>query len=350
MEQIKVGNKTIGKEEKCFIVAEIGVNHNQDFDLAKKLVIEAAGCGVDAVKFQTWKTENIVLKNTEMAEYQKKNLDSNISQFEMLKSLEIPYEWHYDLKKLANDHGLIFFSTMEDKESVDFLINKLNIPLIKVGSGDLTNFPLLNYTAKLGKPLVLSTGMANLSEIDEAFRIVNQINPNIILLQCTSQYPCPIDDVNLYSMLTLKDCFPTLVGFSDHTQGIEAPIAATALGAVYIEKHFTLDKNLPGPDHKASLEPSEFKKMVEKIRITEKIMGKRFKFPLKSEMKNRTVVIRKIVAARNINKGEILNENNVTFKRTNQGLEANFYPLIKGKKVSKHISKDEVITLKSITH
>jgi len=342
---IKIGNKLIGEEEPCFIVAEAGVNHNGSLELAKKLIDAAKNAGADAVKFQTWKTENIILEDVELAEYQKANIESKESQFELLKKMELPYEWHFELKEYAERLGLIFFSTMEDRESVDFLIKELKIPLIKVGSGDLTNYPLLKYTARFGIPMVLSTGMATLGEIDEAVRtIFNEGNDSIILLQCTTQYPCPYEDVNLRAMLSLKEAFKTIVGFSDHSLGIECAVAAVALGAKYIEKHFTLDRNLPGPDHKASLEPEEFKRMVDAIRNTEKALGDGIKRPMPSELKNKKIVVRKIVAAIDIRKGDVLNEKNITFKRAKYGLDAKYYTLIKGKRAKKDINKDDAIT------
>ncbi|HJH26807.1 MAG TPA: N-acetylneuraminate synthase [Methanophagales archaeon] len=345
MIRVKIGDRNIGEGEPCFIVAEVGVNHNKDIGLAKKMIRAAKDAGADAVKFQTWKTENIILKDIEMAEYQKANTESNESQFEMLKKLELPYEWHFELKEYAERLGLGFFSTMEDKESVDFLIKDLKIPLIKVGSGDLTNYPLLKYTARFKKPMILSTGMATLSEIDAAVRTaLNEGNKDIVLLQCTTQYPCPYEDINLKAMLSLKEAFKTIVGFSDHSLGIECAVAAVSLGAKYIEKHFTSDRNLPGPDHKASLEPEEFKRMVDAIRNTEKALGDGIKRPMPSELENKKIIRRKIVATRDIKKGEVLNEENITSKRANYGLEAKYYPFIEGKRAKRDISKDEVIS------
>jgi len=347
--KVKIGNKLIGEEEPCFIIAEAGVNHNGSLELAKKLIDAAKTAGADAVKFQTWKTENIILKGVEMAEYQKENIESKESQFEMLKKLELPYEWHFELKEYAEKLRLVFFSTMEDKESVDFLIKELKIPLIKVGSGDLTNYPLLKYTARFGIPMVLSTGMATLGEIDEAVRtVLDEGNDKIILLQCTTQYPCPYEDVNLRAMLTLKEAFKTIVGFSDHSLGIECAVAAVALGAKYIEKHFTLDRNLPGPDHKASLEPEEFKRMVDAIRNVEMALGDGIKRPMPSELKNKEITVRRIVAARDIKKGEILDENNLTFKRANYGLDAKYYTFVEEKRARKDINKDDVIIIGDI--
>lgn len=349
MKNIKVANKNLGEEFPCLVVAEIGVNHNQDINLARKSIIEAANAGADAVKFQTWKTENIVIKDTHMAEYQKKNIDIGESQFDLLKTLELPYEWHFELKDLAEDHGLIFFSTMEDRESVDFLIKKLKIPLIKVGSGDLTNYPLLKYTAKFDIPIILSTGMADLGEIQDAVNVIKEEkNDKIVLLHCTSQYPCPYVDVNLSAINSLKECFGTLIGYSDHTLGIEMAIAAKALGAVYIEKHFTLNNSLKGPDHKSSIEPPYFKKLVEGIRNVENGMGNGFKSPTSSELINKKIVVRKIIASKDIKKDEYLNDTNLTFKRANYGLEAKYFKLIKNKKANKPIKRNDILSLEMI--
>ena len=336
IKQITIADKIIGLEYPCFIVAEIGVNHNRDLSLAKKLIKEAAKCGVNAIKFQTWNTNNIAVERVSMASYQRENIGHDISQYDMLKELELPYEWHNELKKLAEQEGLVFFSTMEDRESVDFLLKDIKIPLIKVGSGDLTNFPLLKYTAKFGIPIILSTGMASLSDIDKAIRIVHDAgNDQIILLQCTTQYPAPYDSINLNAILTLKNAFNTLVGLSDHSEGVECSIAAIALGAKYIEKHFTLDKKMPGPDHRASLEPKEFKQLVRSIRIVESAMGDGCKRQTSSEKECQKIVYRRIVAAKDIKPGEIFNEQNVTFKRSDTGLYASYFDLITGLK-SKH--------------
>ncbi len=341
--EFSFSGRTLSKNSPCFIVAEIGVNHNQDLELAKKMVLSAKQSGADAVKFQTWKTENIILNNVEMAEYQKENLQSQESQFDMLKKLELPYPWHFELKKYAEDLGLIFFSTMEDKESVDFLIKEVKIPLMKVGSGDITNYPLLKYTAKFNLPMVISSGTTTIEEVKKAVDILrNQGNDQIIVCQCTSNYPCADEEVNVRAMLNLKENLNTLVGFSDHSLGSEAPVAARALGAVYIEKHFTIDKNLPGPDHKASLTPDEFKAMVDAVRRTEKLLGDGKKKPMPSEIPTRELIIRRIVAARDLKEGDLVTEENFIFKRANQGLEAKNFFKFKGKKLTRDLKKDEV--------
>ncbi|OVE74929.1 N-acetylneuraminate synthase [archaeon D22] len=343
--EIRINNKIIGDGNPALIVAEIGVNHNQDIELAKKTIRAAKESGADAVKFQTWKTENIILKDSEMAEYQKKNLNLVESQYDMLKKLELPYEWHYELKEYAQKLGLLFFSTMEDKESVDFLIKKLKIDFIKVGSGDISNYPLLRHTAKYQIPMIVSTGISTLADVDEAIRIIRgEGNENVIVCQCTSQYPTPHEDINLNAMTTLRKSFKTLVGFSDHSVGIECPIASVALGATYIEKHFTLDKNLPGPDHKASIDPVEFDKMVKAVRLVEKSLGHGRKELMPSEKSTKKAVVRRIVALKDIKKGQILNDENLTFKRTTNGIEAKNYSFIEGAIAKDNIKKDEVIT------
>ena len=347
--RIKIGNSEIGEGAPCFIVAELGVNHNRDLQLAKKSILAIAESGADAVKVQTWKTGNIVVKDTRMAHYQKKNLGYQESQYQMLKKLELPYEWHNELKEIAEQNGLVFFSTMEDRESVDFLIRDLAVSLIKVGSGDLTNYPLLEYTANFHIPIVLSTGMATLAEIDEAVRIARAAgNRRIILLQCTTQYPAPYLEMNIRAMVTMKKAFNLQTGLSDHSEGSECAVAAVALGASYLEKHFTLDRNLPGPDHRASLEPSEFGHMVQAVRNVEKALGDGIKQPAPSEIEYRSSVRRKMVSAKEIRRGEVMSEANITFKRASTGLEPMFFLSIKGRKARHRITKDTPIDLSDI--
>lgn len=343
---MRVMGKDISENAPTFIVAEAGVNHNGNIKLARQLIDGAANAGADAIKFQTWKTKNIILKDVEMVQYQKENTRLEESQFEMLEKLELPYDWHFELKEYAEKLGLVFFSTMEDRESVDFLMNELKMPLIKVGSGDLTNYSLLKYAASFRKPMILSTGMATLGEIDEAVRIVRGEGvEDIVLLQCTTQYPCPYSDINLKAMESLNKAFRVTVGFSDHSLGIECAIAAVAMGAKCIEKHLTLDKSMQGPDHKASLDPKEFAEMVRSIRNIEKALGDGLKRPMPCELENKKSVTRKIVASKDINKDKILDESNLVFKRANYGLDAKYYQLVNGKRTNKHIAKDAIITL-----
>lgn len=331
-------------EGKCFIIAEAGVNHNGDLDIAKKLVDEAFRAGADAIKFQSFKAENLVTKAAQKAEYQKKTTGSG-SQYEMLKKLELSYGDHIILKKYCEEKGIMFISTPFDFECVD-LLEKLEIPLYKVSSGDLTNIPFLKYIAKLNKPIILSTGMANLAEVELAVEAIKACNNGkVTLLHCTSNYPTAYVDVNLNAMITLKDAFKLPVGYSDHTTGIEIPIAAVAMGARVIEKHFTLDKCMEGPDHKASLNPEELKKMVESIRNIEKAFGDGIKKCNRSEENIKKTARKSIVASKRINLGEIISYENITFKRPGNALSPIFADEIIGKISICNIEKDEAITI-----
>ena len=289
-----------------YIIAEAGVNHNGRLDLALQLCDAAKDAGVDAIKFQTWKTELIISKNTEMADYQKKNLGNDDSQYDMLKKLELSYDNFHLIKDYCDNIGLQFLSTADETESLDFLC-ELGMPFIKLGSGEITNIPYLRYCAKKNMPLIISTGMCNLSDVATAFDVLTKAGAkDITLLHCTTNYPCPMDEVNLRAMQTMKDAFKCKVGYSDHTMGTEIPIAAVAMGAEIIEKHFTLDRNMEGPDHKASLEPQELKYMVDCIRNIEVALGDGIKKPNASEVEISKVVLKSIVAKAAIKKGDIL--------------------------------------------
>lgn len=337
----------IFKDDRCFIIAEAGVNHNGNLEIAKKLIDAACDAGVDAVKFQTFKAENLVTKYADKANYQRKTTGDG-SQFEMLKSLELSYEYHIVLKHYCENKGILFISTPFDFESLNFL-ESINIPLYKVGSGDLTNIPLLTSMARLNKPMIISTGMANLGEVEKAIETVRKAGNNQIhLLHCTSNYPTAFEDVNLNAMLTLKNAFMLPVGYSDHTEGIEIPIAAVALGARIIEKHFTLDKNMDGPDHKASVNPQELKKMVMSIRNVEKGFGDGIKRCSVNEENTKKVARKSIVAGINIKKGDIISYENIAFKRPNGGLEPMFANEIIGKVAICNIEADEFITFDNI--
>ena len=327
-----------------FIIAEAGVNHNGDVNLAYKLIDEAKEAGADAVKFQTFKAEKVLSKYTKMADYQKKNLGKEVSQIEMVKSLELSYNDFEKLKNYCDEKGIIFLSSPFDKESVDFL-DKL-VPYYKIPSGEIVNYPYLKHIASKNKPIIMSTGMANLSNVEKALDTIYSVNKTveIYLLHCTTNYPCPYDEVNLKAMLTLKEVFKLPVGYSDHTLGIEVPIAAVAIGAQIIEKHFTLDKNLLGPDHKASLEPNELKAMVNAIRNIEKALGNGIKKPNKSEKEIEKVVRKKLVATRDIKSGETISEKDIAIKRSNIGLAPDFLEVIIGKKIIKNIKEDEGFT------
>jgi len=331
-----------------FIIAEVGVNHNGELKLAYRLIDKAKESGADAVKFQTFIAEKLVSKKVESAPYQKRNIKNLKNQYYMLKELQLSFVEFRKLKKYCDDKGIIFLSSPFDKESLEFLTEELKIVAIKVASGEITDLHFLKLVAMKNLPIILSTGMANLSEIEEAINVIFQnqnsvdssILPPLTLLHCTTNYPTPFEEVNLKAMLTLKEAFKLPVGYSDHTLGIEVSIAAVALGARIIEKHFTLDKNLPGPDHKASLEPDELKMMIKAIRNTEIAMGDGIKRPNKSEVEIMKVVRKTLVAARNIRKGEIIEETDITIKRAGTGIPPKFMDIIVGMKINKDIEKD----------
>lgn len=339
----KIDSSYIGEGNKVFIIAEAGVNHNGDINLAKKMVDKAKEAGVDAVKFQTFKSEKLVTQTAKMAEYQKNNIGKEESQFEMLKKLELSFDGFAELKSYCEEKGILFLSTPFDIESAIFL-DSIGIEAFKIGSGDLTNIPLLDKVAKFNKPMILSCGMSNMGEIEDAINVV-KINGNneIAMLHCTSNYPAPIESINLNAMKTIENAFKVIIGYSDHTEGITIPIAAAALGAKIIEKHFTLDKNMEGPDHKASLDPEELKSMVEAIRKVELAMGNGIKECTTSEANTKEVARKSIVAGRNIKSGEILKEEDLDFKRPGNGLSPKLYKELIGKKVIKDIYKDEAI-------
>ncbi len=348
MKKIRIGNKLMGEEEQCFIIAEAGVNHNGDVELAKKLIDVAKEAGVDAVKFQTFKTESVVTKNTEKAEYQKETTGEG-AQYEMIKKLELKDEDFRELADYAKEKEIMFLSSPFDKESVD-LLYELGVPVFKVASGEITNFPLLRYIAKKGKSIILSTGMSTLGEVEEALNVIRSEGVrDVVLLHCVSNYPAKIEDVNLRAMETLEQTFKVPVGFSDHTLGITVPIVAVALGACVIEKHFTLDKNLPGPDHKASLEPNELEEMVRAIRDVENALGDGVKRPTKDEGAIKKVARRSIVAKMDIPEGTVITEDILDTKRPCTGIEPRYIDIIMGKKAKENIKKGEIISMRMIT-
>lgn len=332
---------------KTFIIAEAGVNHNGDINIAKRLIDVAVEAGADAVKFQTFKAENLVTRDAPKANYQKETTGDG-SQYEMLKKLELSLEDHIILKNHCEEKGIMFLSTPFDFESVD-LLEKIGMKIYKISSGDLTNIPLLKYIAKLNKPMIISTGMANLGEVEKAVEAVKSCgNDKITLLHCTSNYPTAFEDVNLNAMITMKNAFKIPVGYSDHTLGIEIPISAVAMGAEVIEKHFTLDKDMEGPDHRASLNPLELKDLVQSIRNIEKSFGDGIKKCNISEVNTKKVARKSIVAARNIEVGEKITYENITFKRPENGISPIYSELVVGKKAINNISKDEILTLENI--
>ena len=326
--------------KKVFIIAEAGVNHNGSFDLAKQLVDKACEAGVDCVKFQTFKSENLVNKNAQKAEYQIENTRNNDSQFSMLKQLELSFEDFIELKKYCDSKGIMFLSTPFDLESIDFLAT-LNMPLFKIPSGEITNLPYLRKINSYKRDVILSTGMATLQEIKDALNVLKDCK--VSLLHCTTEYPCPYESVNMKAMETLKKHFNLPVGYSDHTKGIEIPVMAVSIGAEIIEKHFTLDKNMEGPDHKASLEPDELKNMVQAIRNVEKAFGTGIKEPQEAEKKNMDIARKSIVAKCDIKKGDIFTEDNLTVKRPGNGICPMKWDEIIGTKANKDYKEDELI-------
>lgn len=329
-----------------YIIAEAGVNHNGRLDLALRLCDAAKEAGVDAVKFQTWKTEKIVTKTAAKAEYQEENTGAEQSQYEMLKALELSYAEFDTINDYCKKIGIQFLSTPDEEESLAFLMNKLHLPLVKIGSGEVTNIPYLRTIASYQKPVILSTGMSTLSQVAIAYETLLKAGaPKVSLLHCTTNYPCPYDEVNLRAMQTLKDAFKCQVGYSDHTMGTEIPVAAVAMGAEIIEKHFTLDRNMEGPDHKASLEPQELKLMVQQIRHIEQSLGDGIKRPNKGEAENAKVVQKSILAKMPIKKGELLTSDNLVAKRAGTGISSVYWDIVVGTKALFDYDIDEPIKL-----
>lgn len=330
---------------KTLIIAEAGVNHNGKLDLALKLCDAAKEAGADVVKFQTWITDNIITKNVAKADYQSVNTGNNDSQYEMLKKLELSHDDFRIIKEHCNEIGITFASTADEKDSLDYLIN-LGIPFIKIGSGEIGNVSYLRYMGSKNMPIILSTGMSTLEDIDLSIKALKEGGAtDITLLHCTTNYPCPFDSVNLNAINTLKEKYNLPVGYSDHTKGIEVAIAAVAKGATVIEKHFTLDSNMEGPDHLASTEPDEFKKMVESIRNIEKALGDGKKVPTNDEINISKVVLKRIVAIKEIRKGETIKEDMIACKRSENGEPARNWDLVVGSIANKDYSIDEGINL-----
>lgn len=328
-----------------FIIAEAGVNHNGSLKLAKKLIDVAAEAGADAVKFQTFQADKLVSKTAQKAQYQKQTTDAVETQYEMIKRLELDEEAHHELIAYCNTKKILFLSTPFDHESID-LLDKLGMEIFKIPSGEITNLPYLRRIGSLNKQVILSTGMADLGEIEDTLDVLTTAGTpkeNITVLHATTEYPCPIDEVNLYAMQTIARAFDIKTGYSDHTNGIEIPIAAAAIGATVIEKHFTLDKTMEGPDHKASLEPDELIAMVKAIRNIEKALGNGIKKPSPSEIKNMSIARKSIVALRPIQKGEVLSSDNMTVKRPGNGINPMRWDEIIGTIAFKNYTEDETI-------
>ena len=332
---------------KTIIIAEAGVNHNGSLEMAKELIIAAADANADYVKFQTFNSDLVVTGSADKAAYQIKNTGVKESQLEMISKLELSHKDHYELKEYANQYGIKLFSTAFDLPSIDFL-RELDIDRFKIPSGEITNLPYLRHAAAFGKPIILSTGMSNLGEIEDALKVLEEggmDRNHITLLHCTSEYPAPFIDVNLIAIKTLEQAFGLEVGYSDHTEGIEVSIAAVALGATIIEKHFTLDKNLPGPDHKASVEPEELRSLVDAVRNINMALGDGRKRVTASELENIKVARKSLVAATSIKKGDRFSKENITVKRPGVGISPMRYDEIIGKLASRDFCKDDLIEI-----
>jgi N-acetylneuraminate synthase len=330
------------------IIAEAGVNHNGDLQIAKRLIDVAADAGADYVKFQTFQADKLVSKDTGKAEYQKKNIgDGNAPQYDMLKKLELTKSQHYELRDYSKQHRIKFLSTAFDLESIGFL-DALGVDVFKIPSGEITNLPYLMAIAKMNKPVIISTGMATMEEVVEAVKVLTMHGVNlkkITVLHCNTEYPTPFEDVNLHAMNYIGEKLNVKIGYSDHTTGVEIPMAAVALGATVIEKHFTLDRSLPGPDHAASLEPKELKAMVCAIRNIEKaLMGSGIKEPSNSEIKNRAVARKSIFAAVKLTAGSRISENDLIMLRPGTGISPMDIKKVIGKQLVKNIESGEMLT------
>lgn len=335
-------------KSNVLIIAEAGVNHNGSLEIAKRLVDEAVKAGVDIIKFQTFKAENLVSKSARQAEYQRRNIgNEDESQFSMLKKLELSEKQHLELIEYCKEKRIMFFSTAFDMDSIEFL-HTLGIGLWKIPSGEITNYPYIKKIAQYHEPVILSTGMCNLSDIEAAMNVLldsGLAKEKITVLHCNTEYPTPMEDVNLKAMLEISSRFGVEIGYSDHTEGIEIPIAAVALGAKVIEKHFTLDKTMNGPDHKASIEPDELCAMVKAIRNVEKALGNGHKEISASEKKNIEVARKSIVASCNISKGEIFSESNITVKRPGNGISPMRWEDVIGTVAKRDFKEEELIEL-----
>ena len=330
---------------RTLIIAEAGVNHNGSLELAKKLVDTAKSSGADVIKFQTFISKNVISKNAPKADYQKKNHNIEENQLEMVRKLELSFEDFSKLNDYCKVKEIEFMSTAFDFDSIDFL-DSLEMGTWKIPSGEITNLPYLIKVAKLNKPVILSTGMSTMEDIRSAVEIIKENGvSDLTILHCTTEYPTPFEDVNLKAMNTIREEFNVNIGYSDHTKGIEVPIAAVALGATVIEKHFTLDRNMEGPDHKASLEPHELKAMVDSIRHIELALGNGMKQPAESEKKNMPVARKSIMASKDIKAGEIFTEENLTVKRPGDGISPMRWFDVIGKHALRDFEEDELIEL-----
>jgi N-acetylneuraminate synthase len=340
---IEIGGRVIGEDSPVFIIGEAGVNHNGDIQLAKKLVDAAISAGVDGVKFQTFKTEDLTTRHAEMAEYQVDNIGKSSSQFEMIRKLELDYDAFNELQRYCSRKGILFLSTPHTSDAMRFLDSI--VPAFKIGSGDLTNLPFLEELADLRKPIILSTGMSTLEEVRDAVTtILGRGNEDLALLHCVTNYPAVMEDMNLRAIETLRNEFKLLVGFSDHSTGFAASIAAVSLGAVILEKHFTLDRTLPGPDHKASLDPVQLKEYVKTVRETQISLGNGIKKPAPCEIPIKDVARKSLIASRDIDSDTVLEEAMISIKRPGSGISPRFLSELIGKRTKVDIKNDTLFS------
>jgi N-acetylneuraminate synthase len=346
---VQIGKFQIGPGNPCFIIAEAGVNHNGDINLAHQLIDFAAKADADAVKFQSFVTEDLVTAQAQKARYQVETTGQNGGQFSMLKSLELSKDQQKELKTHCDENGILYFCTPYERKSAD-LLEKIGVAAYKIASTDTTNIPFLRYIARKGIPVILSTGMSSLGEVEEAVNELklHGLDGKIIILQCTSEYPVPVTEINLRAMKTMELAFGCPVGFSDHTLGIGASPWAVAAGACVVEKHFTLDRNMTGPDHQTSIEPKELTDLVRTIRDVETALGDGIKQRMPSELPNKTRMQKSLVATRSIPAGETIQEADLTCKRPGNGLPPKWFDRVVGRKAAKEIQKEEMLELDSI--
>lgn len=348
IEPVKIADSLVGPGHPCFVIAEAGVNHNGDINLAKKLIDAAVDAGANAVKFQTFKADKVVSDSAPKAEYQLETTSGSESQMEMLRSLELSIDDHHEIRNYCQANSILFLSTPFDEDSVD-LLETLDVPAFKISSGEITNYPLLKHVASKQRPIILSTGMSYLGEVDEAVQVIKKAGDNqIILLHCVSNYPAYPQDANLRAMQTMATAFQVPIGYSDHTPGIEVSLAAVALGACVIEKHFTLDRNMPGPDHRASLEPDQLNNLVKGIRNVEVSLGNGYKQPTESEANTRSIARRSLIAACDIQAGTRLTDAMIAIKRPGTGLPPQAKSYLIGRKVQVDIAAGSMITLEML--
>ena len=346
---VKIKDFMVGPGNPCFIIAEVGVNHNGDMKLAHKLIDAAVKCGAEAVKFQSFVTEDLVTPEAQKARYQIETTGQNGGQFAMLKKLELSKDQQKELKTHCDETGILYLCTPYERKSAD-LLEEIGVAAYKIASTDTSNIPFLRYLARKDIPVILSTGMSSLGEVEESVNELklHGLDGEIVILQCTSEYPAPVNEINLRAMKTMELAFGCPVGFSDHTPGIGASSWAVAAGAYVVEKHFTLDRNMTGPDQRASIEPKELSELVKTIRDVESALGDGIKRPMPSELPNKTRMQKSLVATRSISAGEIIQKADLTCKRPGSGLPPKWFDRIIGKKAAKQIRKEETLKLDSI--